>query len=500
MEWKALIDGEWTDAASKEKSTLKDPSTGEVLGTVPKCGVDDARRAIDAAREAFDKGVWSSTKPKERAKVLHKAAALLSERQGDLSLLETRNAGKPIRQSTYFDLALAVHHLEYFGGLAAHLTPKRIRQPDMEGSYGTILREPMGVVAGICPWNLPLLMAVWKAGPALAAGNAVILKPASTTPLTTLELGRALLDAGLPKNALQVITGPGEAIGTLLSSDPKIDKVSFTGSTEVGKEVLLKAAPTVKRTTMELGGKSANILLEDADLDRAIDGSLFGIFLHAGQLCESGSRLLVPRATQDDVLRRLVARAREMRLGITTSYDTDIGPLISGSHRDRVEEYIRSGREQGAHVETGGKRPDHPELKHGFYEEPTIFSGVTPDMKIAQEEIFGPVLVVIPFDDDADAVRIANDSRYGLCGSVWTADAARGLAVARGVRTGTYMVNSSIPVDYTAPFGGFKESGIGREFGTEGMELFCEVKSVIFGPGISSTEIGAPPVVQTSAG
>ncbi len=480
MEWKALIDGEWTDAASKEKSTLKDPSTGEVLGTVPKCGVDDARRAIDAAREAFDKGVWSSTKPKERAKVLHKAAALLSERQGDLSLLETRNAGKPIRQSTYFDLALAVHHLEYFGGLAAHLTPKRIRQPDMEGSYGTILREPMGVVAGICPWNLPLLMAVWKAGPALAAGNAVILKPASTTPLTTLELGRALLDAGLPKNALQVITGPGEAIGTLLSSDPKIDKVSFTGSTEVGKEVLLKAAPTVKRTTMELGGKSANILLEDADLDRAIDGSLFGIFLHAGQLCESGSRLLVPRATQDDVLRRLVARAREMRLGITTSYDTDIGPLISGSHRDRVEEYIRSGREQGAHVETGGKRPDHPELKHGFYEEPTIFSGVTPDMKIAQEEIFGPVLAVIPYDSVDEAVEIANGTIFGLAGAVWSRNLRKATQVAKQLRTGTVWINEYHMLSSHAPRGGYKQSGIGRELGEEALLEFTETKHLYY--------------------
>ncbi len=480
MDWKALVDGEWTDAISGSKTTLTDPSTGEVIGTVPKCGREDTLRAIDSARNAFDRGPWPRMKPKERAQILQKAAQILSDRQADLALLETRNAGKPIRQSTYFDLALAVAHLAYFGELATHLKPKKIKQPDLEGSHGIVLHEPMGVVAGICPWNLPLLMAVWKAGPALAAGNTVVLKPASITPLTTLELAKALLEAGLPKNALQVITGPGEEIGTLLSSHEKVDKVSFTGSTEVGRDVLLKAAPSIKRTTMELGGKSANILLEDADLDRAIDGSLFGIFLNSGQLCESGSRLLVPRKREQEILQKLTDRARQIRLGVTTSYDTDMGPLVSRGQRDRVEEYIRSGVDQGAHLRTGGKRPEGSELSHGFYEEPTIFSDVSPDMRIAKEEIFGPVLAVVPYDSLDDAIEIANNTIFGLAGAVWSQNLRKATQVARSLKAGTVWVNDYHMLSCHAPRGGYKQSGIGRELGEEALLEFTETKHLYF--------------------
>jgi aldehyde dehydrogenase (NAD+) len=480
MDWKTLIDGEWTEASSGAKMTLLDPSNAEPIGTVPRCGREETLKAIDAARRAFDRGKWPRMKPKERAEVLQKAAKILSDRQAELALLETRNAGKPIRQSTYFDMALAADHLGYFGELARGLKAKRIRQPDLEGSHGVVLREPMGVVAGICPWNLPLLMAVWKAGPALAAGNTVILKPASITPLTTLELAKALLEAGLPTDALQVLTGPGEEIGTLLSSHPGVDKVSFTGSTEVGRDVLLKAAPTIKRTTMELGGKSANILLEDADLDRAIDGALFGIFLNSGQLCESGSRLLVPRKREAEVLERLTARAREIRLGLPTSFDTDMGPLVSRGQRDRVEEYIRSGVEQGAKISTGGKRPTNPELEKGFYEEPTIFTGVSPDMRIAQEEIFGPVLAVVPYESTQEAIDIANRTVFGLAGAVWSRDPRKATKVARELKAGTIWINDYHMLSCHAPRGGYKQSGIGRELGEEALLEFTETKHLYY--------------------
>lgn len=478
--WKIYLGREWREAVKGGTTSLSDPSTGAPLGTVPRCTLEDARAAVDGAREAFDKGPWPERTPKERSAVLRRAADLLAMKAESFALLETQNAGKPIRQSTFFDIALATEHLGFFAELAGRRYRERVKQPDLEGSHGLVLREPLGVCVGITPFNLPLLMAVWKAGPALAAGNAVILKPATLTPLTTLELTRVLYEAGLPPGTLQVLTGPGGEVGDFLVSHPQVDKVSFTGSTEVGREVLAKAAPTIKRTTMELGGKSANILLPDADLEQATDGALFGIFLHCGQLCESGSRLLVPAKDQDRIVGILTEKTRGIRLGLTQSFDTDLGPLVSDAQRRRVEGYIRYGIDQGARLELGGNRPDSPELRQGFYLCPSIFSHVTPDMKIAQEEIFGPVLSVIPYDDVDQAVEIANDTIYGLAGAVWSQNPRKAVRVAQRLRAGTVWINDYHMLSCHAPRGGYKQSGIGRELGENALDEFTEMKHLYF--------------------
>ncbi len=478
--WKVYVDGEWREATSGAKTLLHDPSNGELVGDVPKLGKEETLRAIDAGREAFDKGPWPEMKGAERGAILKKAAEIMSTRGEAIALLETQNAGKPIRQSTYFDIALAVSHLGFFGELAAHNPTKKIQQPDLEGSHGMVLREPIGLCAGICPWNLPLLMAVWKAGPALAAGNTVILKPASLTPLTAIEMTKALYEAGLPKNALQIITGPGGEIGSVLASHAKVDKVSFTGSTEVGRDIMTMAAPTIKRTTLELGGKSANVILPDADIDRAVDGSLFGIFLHAGQLCESGSRLLVPKQREEEIVRKLVERAKSIRLGPTQSYETDMGPLVSHGQLERVLSYIESGKSQGAHVAIGGDRPTSGDLSKGYYLHPTIFSGVRPDMKIAQEEIFGPVLSVLPYDTVDDAIELANNTIFGLAGAVWSGSTRKAMSVARRLKAGTIWINDYHMLSCYAPRGGYKQSGIGRELGMQALEEFTETKHLYF--------------------
>lgn len=478
--WKMFIAGEWREAADGARTPLHDPSTGALLGTVPKGGREDAKAAVDAARQAFDKGPWPRLSPKARGAVLAKAAELLTTQAESFALWETKNAGKPIRQSTFFDIALAAEHLSFFAELATQLRQKRIRQPDIEGSHGLVLHEPIGVCAGITPWNLPLLMAVWKAGPALAAGNTVILKPASLTPITTLELARLFDEAGLPKGTLQVVTGPGGEIGQVLASHPDVDKVSFTGSTEVGREVLALAAPTIKRTTMELGGKSANIILPDADLDKATDGAIFGIFLHAGQLCESGSRLLVPAKLHDKIIGLLQEKIRRIRLGLTQDFETDLGPLISDSHRKRVEGYIQYGIDQGAQLIVGGGRTDAPDLRRGFYLRPTIFGQVKVDMRIAQEEIFGPVLAVMPYGDVDEAVEIANKTMYGLAGAVWSTNVRKAQRVAFRMRTGTVWINDYHMLSCHAPRGGYKQSGIGRELGESALEDYTETKHLYF--------------------
>ncbi len=480
--WKAFIGGEWRDASNGATTTLRDPATGELLGTVPQCTKEDAKAAVDAAREAFDKGPWPETRPKDRAEVLLKVAELITTRAEMFALLETRNAGKPIRQSTFFDLGLAAEHMRYFSELTTSIRwRQKVEQPDYEGSYGVIRKEPMGVCAGITPWNLPLLMAVWKAGPALAAGNTCVLKPASLTPCTTIELARLFEEAGLPKGALSVVTGSGEEVGNVLLTHPGVDKVSFTGSTEVGRTVLAKSSSTVKRTTMELGGKSANVILPEADLDKAIDGSLFGIFLHAGQLCESGSRLLVPAKEQERIVQKLVEKARRIRIGLTQDYNTDMGPVISDGQRTRIEGYIQYGIDQGAKLSFGGNRPDRPELRKGFFLRPTIFSGVTPDMRIAQEEIFGPVLTVLPYDNLDQAVEIANSTIFGLAAAVWCRNEKKAERVAERLRAGTVWINDYHLLTCHAPRGGYKQSGIGRELGEHALEDYLETKHLFFG-------------------
>ncbi|MFQ5839002.1 MAG: aldehyde dehydrogenase family protein [Thermoplasmata archaeon] len=473
MNFDMLIDGHWMEAASQERYDIIDPSTEEVIATVPKASREDARAAIDAARDAFDNGPWPRVSPGERAAVLERLARLLEEETERFVELEVRNAGKPVRQASFADVPMAIEHTRYFAQAAGNLKEEVVELPDI-GIKSRVLREPVGVCAGIIPWNYPLLMAVWKVAPALAAGNSVVLKPASYTPLTALEYARMGTKAGLPRGTLNVVTGPGKEVGEELASSPKVDKVAFTGSTEVGRKVMAMASPTVKRVTLELGGKSPMVLMEDADMEEAIRGALFGAFLHQGQVCLAGSRLLLPTELHDAFLERIADKASSLQLGPTMSWDTDMGPLISDGQRRKVEGYIAQGLEEGARLVCGGGRPK--ELKTGFYLEPTIFDGVTRDMTIAQEEIFGPVLSVLSYDSEAEAAELANATSYGLAASVWSRDMKGAEALARKIRAGTVWVNHHHILSCAAPHGGYKQSGVGRELGIWGLYEYTELK------------------------
>jgi acyl-CoA reductase-like NAD-dependent aldehyde dehydrogenase len=345
-------------------------------------------------------------------------------------------------------------------------------------SYNFVLREPVGVCAGIIPWNFPLVMAVWKLAPALAMGNTCVLKPASNTPLTALKLAEILADTDLPEGVVNVITGAGSTVGEELASNPDVDKVAFTGSTVVGRRIMQLASSTIKKTTLELGGKSPNIVFEDADMDQAVDGALWATFFHQGQVCESGTRLLLPESIHDEFVERLVERAKQIKVGDPMDYESDLGPLVSAAQRETVENYVRIGKEQGAKLVLGGGRPEGDGFERGYWFEPTIFTEVDNSMTIAQEEIFGPVLSVIKFSDDDDAVRIANDSIYGLASGVWSQDPDRCLDIAKRLRAGTVWINDFHLLNCVAPFGGYKQSGIGRELSGYGLNEYTEVKHV----------------------
>ncbi len=490
-----FVGGEWVVPRGTGTIDVVNPATEELVGRVPEATAADVDAAVAAARRAFDDGPWPRMAPKDRAAVVKKVADLINAEMQGLAELISAEVGSPVSWGTVAQVMAPAMILDYYASMASSFPFDQARQ----GLMGEVLvvKEPVGVVGAITPWNVPMFLAAAKLGPALVAGCTVVLKPAPESPLDANRLAELFMEAGLPEGVLSVVPA-GREVGEHLVTHPGVDKISFTGSTAAGKRIGMLCGERLKRVSLELGGKSAAVILDDADLGTLLPALMPNAIMNNGEACIAQTRILAPRSRYQEVVDAVAQATASLHVGDPLDPSTDVGPLVAERQRDRVEGYIRSGLDDGAQIVTGGGRP--ASRVRGWYVEPTVFSGVDNGMRIAQEEIFGPVLVVIPFDDDADAVRIANDSRYGLCGSVWTADAARGLAVARGVRTGTYMVNSSIPVDYTAPFGGFKESGIGREFGTEGMELFCEVKSVIFGPGISSTEIGAPPVVQTSAG
>lgn len=468
-----LIGDAWAEAASGEVHEVLDPSSGTVMATVPKAAPEDARAALDAARDAFDGGPWPRMRPAERGEILARLADLVQERADELVALEAQNGGKPIRQASFADIPMAVEHTRHYARLAAALRDEVVDLPDI-GIKSRVLREPIGVCAGIIPWNYPLLMAVWKVAPALAAGNTLVLKPASYTPLTALAYARLAREAGVPPGALNVVTGPGPEVGEELVTNPHVDRVAFTGSTEVGRKIMALAAPGVKKVTLELGGKAPMVVLDDADPEEALAGTLFGAFIHQGQVCLSGTRLLLPEGLHDDFLDRLVEKARRMRPGPTSSWETDMGPLISASQRERVEGYIRTGKEEGAKLVTGGGRPEG--LDRGFYVEPTIFDQVANDMTIAQEEIFGPVLSVLTYESEEEMLELANGTEYGLAASVWSRDLRRAEQVARGIRAGTVWVNHHHILSCATPHGGYKQSGVGRELGIYGLHEYTELK------------------------
>jgi acyl-CoA reductase-like NAD-dependent aldehyde dehydrogenase len=471
------IGGEWVDAESGESFEVINPSTEEVFATVPKGGREDAHKAIAAARESFDSGVWSDIDTDERVRIMSSVVEKFTEHEDELAELESMQAGMTLRATGTVVMGYCITNWDYFARMAG-----RPRQEPLEPvsfpthSYNFVLREPIGVCAGVIPWNFPLVMAVWKLAPALAMGNSMVLKPASNTPLTALRLAELLEETDLPPGVVNIITGGGATVGEELASHPDVDKIAFTGSTVVGRRIMQLASSTIKKCTLELGGKSPNIVYEDADMESAVDGALWATFFHQGQVCESGTRLLLPESIHDEFVERLVERAKQIKIGDALDYDSDMGPLVSAEQLETVENYVRIGREEGANCVLGGKRPDG--FDKGYFYEPTIFTDVENSMTIAQEEIFGPVLSVIKFSSDDEAVEIANDSMYGLASAVWSEDYDRCLQTAKRLRAGTVWINDHHLINCIAPFGGYKQSGIGRELGTYGMNEYTEVKHV----------------------
>jgi aldehyde dehydrogenase (NAD+) len=471
---KLLINNEWRDAAGGRTMDVINPATEEVIATVASADRDDVDAAVVAARAAFN-GPWGRMSARERGRLVSKLADRLLEKADDVARLETLHNGKPIFESRQIEIPAAAECFEYFAGWADKVTGETI---PVKGNYLTYtLREPLGVVAAIVPWNFPLLLAAWKVAPALATGNVVILKPASQTPLTAVALGEIAVEVGLPPGVLNVVTGPGSSVGQAIVEHPGIDKIAFTGDTSTGKGIMRAAAETLKKITLELGGKSPNIVLPDADLDAALRGATTGIFYGKGEVCAAGSRLLVARSIKDEFMEKLAARAKKMVAGDPLDPKTRYGALASKKQLDTVQRYVDIAKKEGASLVAGGERADIGTGK-GYFFQPTVFNDVTPEMTISREEIFGPVLATIEFSDLDEAIARANDSPYGLAAAVWTRDVKKAHYVAKRLQAGTVWINTYNVYDTAAPFGGYKASGFGREMSSHALEHYTQVKSV----------------------
>ncbi len=466
------INGQFVPARSGKWFPVYDPATEDVLAEVPDAGAEDVDAAVCAARDAFENGAWSRTTAQDRGRLLFRMAEKLRSEAVELAELETRNCGKPIVESEY-DVADAATCFEYYGGLATKVMGQV--NPVPANALSLSMREPVGVAGQIIPWNYPLLMAAWKLAPALAAGCCCVLKTAEQTPLTALEFARWFEEVGLPPGSVNVITGFGETAGAPLAAHPQVNKVAFTGSVEVGKKIARAAADSLKRVTLELGGKSPNIFFADADFEAAIDGALFGVFINQGEVCSAGSRILVERKIYTKFTEAMSAKAKTIRLGSPLERETKMGPLVSREQYERVTSYLEVGRRE-ARLCAGGGRPSG--FGKGYYVEPTVFCDVDNNARIAREEIFGPVAAVIPFENEAEAIRIANDSHYGLAAAVWSRDIFRAFRVVKAMRAGVVWVNTMQPTYVEAPWGGYKQSGYGRELGPWGIEEYLETKQV----------------------
>jgi acyl-CoA reductase-like NAD-dependent aldehyde dehydrogenase len=470
-EYPLFIDGERVEPASGDVRELIEPATGEAFARAGMAGEADVDRAVAAARAALD-GPWGRTPPNERARLLQALADAIQANRAELAEIESRNVGKAI-SSVKAEVAGAVENFRFFGSVVGTIAG---RSNPVGGSLLTYsLKEPVGVCAQIVPWNYPLLMATWKLSPALAAGCAVVLKPDPQTPLSVLRIAELAAEVGFPAGAINIVPGDGPTTGSYLVKHAGVDKVAFTGSTRTGGEIMRLCSDPIKRVSLELGGKSPNLVFADADLDDAIPSSVWSIYYAAGQSCEARSRVLVEKSIYDDFVSRFAGYVQELKVGDPLDPDTQIGSLISTAHRDRVQGYVDRGREEGAEVVTGGQPGDG---KGAFYR-PTVLAGVRNEMVVAQEEIFGPVVVAIPFEDEADAIRIANDVRYGLFATVWTGDPARGHRVARAIKAGMVGINTPYTAFPGIPFGGYKQSGFGRELSIDTLDLYLETKGVL---------------------
>lgn len=468
------IGGEWIESASGSTFKTVSPATGEVIAEVAEGGAPDIELAVEAARRAFE-GPWRSLDAAERGAILWRIADTIEERSEELARLESLDNGKPMREAM-IDLRMVVDTFRYFAGWATKIEGETI--PVRGSILNYTLREPIGVIGAIIPWNFPLLMAAWKVAPALACGNTVVLKPAEETPLTALELAAVGADVGLPPGVLNVVPGLGGVAGAALVASEGVDKIAFTGSTEVGREIMRRAADTLTPVSLELGGKSPNIIFADADLEAAMRGAFAGIFYNGGQCCTAGSRLLVEESIHDQLIEALIERATRFRPGDPLDPQTRMGPLVSEAQLERVLGYIESGLEGGARLAVGGKRAEFEGEEKGYWVEPTIFERVAPDQVIAQEEIFGPVLTTMTFSSEEEAIEIANGTIYGLAAGIWTKDIKRAHRVAQRIDAGTVWINTYHPLDPASPFGGYKHSGYGRELGRYALDLYTQIKSV----------------------
>lgn len=471
-----FIDGAWRDAASGKTREIIYPYDQRQIATVAEGDREDAKTAIGAARRAFDEGDWRETPAAERGVLLAKLADLIERDAEELAALESWDTAKTMEESRW-DMEDIAGIFRYYAGLADKEGGEIIPSP-MPNTTSKVVREPVGVCGQISPWNYPLLQASWKMAPALAAGNTVIIKPSEDTPLTTIKVTKLAEEVGFPPGVVNLLLGPGPSVGDELARSSDVDLISFTGGIETGRSIMQAATTNMKKIAFELGGKNPNVIFDDTDLDLAVDYVLNGIFFHAGQVCSAGSRLIVEESLHDRLMEAVIERARNIKLGDAFDSATEMGPLISEKHRAKVEGYVKLGQEEGATLALGGKRPDAPELQKGFFYEPTIFLDCDSSMRIVQEEVFGPVLTVEKFKTEEEAIALANDTTYGLSGAVWTKDQDRAARVAHAFRMGTVWINDFNIYFAQAPWGGYKQSGIGRELGKPGLEEYTETKHI----------------------